>query len=146
MNDVWIAIQNRRAATESHIGFVETLFDSPVEAARSFGLQADEQTFHLIDRDRAERLLAYLLRFDLAYGTERMTDKQTAEAIAALIKIFDRQARFYSNGDWDQRSPNDDSLVAPGVRWVPATDCTFDAGLLILGEQGTACLWFGDND
>jgi len=144
MNDEWMAIKERRPATESYVGFVASRFDSPVEAARAFGLQGDEQAFQPIERDRAGQLLAYLLRFDMAYGSERMTEEEVAVAIGALMKTFESEARFYSNGDWDQRSPEEECQVAAGVRWVPATGCTFDGGLLVLGEQGTACLWFGD--
>ena len=146
MNDQWTAIKERRPATESYVGFVEASFDSPAEAARAFGLQGDEPTFQPIDRDRAGRLLAYLLRFDMAYGSERMAEEEAAEVIDALMKLFENGSRFYSNGDWDQRSPEEECQVAAGVRWVPATGCTFDGGLLVLGEQGTACLWFGDDD
>jgi hypothetical protein len=31
-------------------------------------------------------------------------------------------------------------------QWIPATDATFDTGVLIVGESSSGCLWVEDED
>ena len=101
------------------------------------GLSPDASALVEHDRDAALAILVELLWKDMAYGCECMP---RARAEAWAEQIIDGHAtagsRFYSNGN-----------QARHQAWNPLTPSTFDAGVIIAGQDGTCfCLWFQDED
>ena len=146
MNDPFANIEENRPAFDLHAQCVHRPFATPVDAAREFGLRADERAFKPIDRIRARAILRYLLRFDLAYGSDLMTDEKAEETIVSLMEMLPNNTRFFTNGNWDNRSTIGEHHIASGTQWVPATECTIDGGVLALADNIAACVWFGDED
>ena len=146
MNDPFATIEEHRPAFDVHARCVPRSFATPIDAAREFGLRADERAFKPIDRIRAKAILRYLLRFDLAYGSDLMTDEKAEAIIASLMEMLPDNTRFFTNGNWDNRSTIRDRQNSLGTQWVPATECTIDGGVLALADNMAACVWFGDED
>jgi hypothetical protein len=146
MEDPFEEIRATRSAAESHVGFSAHSYATASEAAIEFGLHQNNDAFVECNRSRAELILYYLLRYDLAYGSDCMTDQQARSAIDTLMAKLPHDVRFYTNGNWDRRSTIGEHICASGTGWVSATDCTFDGGILVVGRDCAACVWFGDED
>lgn len=146
MTDPFTAIEDLRPAVETYAAFLPRSYARPVDAAVDFGLRPNERAFGAIERDRARSILRYLLRYDLAYGCELMTEEQCCQTIDLLMQLLPDDTTFYTNADWDSRSTIGENHVASGTNWVPATDCTIDGGIIALAKNCSACVWFGDED
>jgi hypothetical protein len=146
MDNPFAAIGKYRPSADSHVWFVERSFSSPVDAAAEFGLRPDERAFSEVSRERAVAILRFVLRYDLSCGSDVMTADQAQRAIESIMAMLPADTRFYTNGDWDRRSTIGERHVASGTSWVPATDCTIDGGIMALGGDCAACVWFGDED
>ncbi|MFE5308566.1 hypothetical protein [Isoptericola sp. NPDC056605] len=109
------------------------------ELATAAGLTPLGRAWVEIDRGRAERFLAGLLRFDLAYKSEVMTQHRADWLAGEFVRAFGRyDVRFATN------SPDLPDRTAFG--WDPATEHTFDAGLAVIGTMGSAIYWVADED
>jgi hypothetical protein len=146
MTDPFTAIEDFRPAFEVYAAILARSYASPVDAAVDFGLQPNERAFNEIDRNRARSILRYLLRYDLAYGCDLMTEEQSRQTIDLLMERLPGDTRFYTNAEWDRRSTLGENHIASGTNWVPATDCTFDGGIIALAKNCSVCVWFGDED
>ena len=76
---------------------------------------------------------------DLAYDLP-ICDLQKATQLAkAFVEAaMSEGMTFYSNGDLaTSRNPRS---------WNPATEATFDTGVLAVGPTGCACFWVEDED
>lgn len=116
---------------------------SVVDVAACFGLSSDAACYHEIDTDEAAAVLEALLHRDLAYGVELMPATTARQLAADFIALFaGTPVRWFTNGSWG-RPP-----VAPGVgpEWSPATDATFDAGVIALATTAAGCVWCMDED
>lgn len=142
--DPFAVIQEQRDAWESHVGLIAGAFATPKDVAAKFGLRREERAYRECDRDRAAVILQSLLQFDLAYGAECMSESETQSVIEALMELFPIETQFYTNGIWANTSSTGKEVFNGG--WTPATDCTFDAGIIALGKDFGACVWFGDED
>ncbi len=73
-----------------------------------------------------------------------------APALAeALVHRFfaafgDADLRFFTNGTFHE-APGE-RLTYSGVSWQPATEATFDTGVLVLGPVASGALWVEDED
>lgn len=107
--------------------------------AGAVGLEPLGRAWVEVDRERAERILAAILHTDLAYKAEVMPE-DTAQWLASnFLDGFDRhRSRFATNS-------NDVPDQMPWS-WTPATDSTFDAGVVIVGEAGSGIYWVADED
>ena len=99
--------------------------------ARAFGLSTRPGTYREIDRVTAEARIIDLLQYDLAYDSEIMP-RAKAEDLARAFLDSVPGARFYSNG------------TRQG--WTPATGATFDGGVILVSDGGSACFWIEDED
>jgi hypothetical protein len=102
-----------------------------------FGLTPDATLLVEHDRETAFAILRELLWKDMAYEGECMPRSQ-AEAVAnqLLLQYSIPESKYFSNGDWSKRES-----------WNPLTESTFDAGLIVTGNDGTYfCIWFQDED
>jgi len=108
---------------------------SIVEAAGFFGLDADPSIYKSIGRKEADRVVTHILPVSMAYGVKIMSPAKAADLWQQFMMVFEGQdATFVTNLD-----PSLDS-------WAPATDATFDMGVLVMGTTRVGCLWVEDED
>lgn len=102
-----------------------------------FGLAQDASLLVEHDRDSAFAILRELLWKDMAYECECMPRSQAEEvANQLLLQYSTPESKYFSNGDWSKRQS-----------WNPLTESTFDAGLIVTGNDGMYfCIWFQDED
>lgn len=130
-------IVRARVAGEVTAQRVDAAFAAPEDAARRFGLSAAPGTYVEITPDRAVEVLTTALHEDLAYGVEIVPlDRAAALARRVVAAHTDVGTRFYTNGTLGTKSPS----------WTPATDATFDIGVLVLTPTISVVLWFQDED
>jgi hypothetical protein len=110
----------------SVLGHTDTL-----QLAKEFGLGNDPASFEEIAASDAIRLVTSILHKDMAYSQPCMSENRAKELAVQFFAQFGSQARYFSNG-W------------PGG-WNPATDATFDTGVLVTGDR-SGCLWVEDED
>lgn len=104
-----------------------------------FQLATDAETYQEIDQQDATKLLTLILHRDLAYNSEIMPESDaTLLAQRFLNYVTDGEARYFTNGTFHNPSG--------GAEWNPATDATFDTGVLVLSSKTSGCLWVEDED
>jgi hypothetical protein len=74
----------------------------------------------------------------MAYSYPMMSVERAKELAEQFLEQFGAVAKFYSNGwtGWETGSTG----------WSPATDATFDTGVLIIGNDRSGCIWVEDED
>lgn len=113
------------------------------EAAVLFSLHPSEDIYHEVSREEAERVLAAVLARDMAYGSPIVVPEEAALLARRFVEEFvSENPAFYTNGEWGR--PTTRPGVGPG--WTPATNHTFDTGVLVVTSRRTACAWFMDED
>ena len=123
------------AGTSALAGPVETL-------AASFGPFAAPGTYHVVPADEARAVLEAAIHQDLAYGCEIVPREVAARLARAFIDEWPvATTRFHTNGT--HGLPR---RAGVGSVWQPATEATFDTGVLAIGVSSSACLWFLDED
>ena len=135
--DICEEIARRRDCGVVHCGITGGAA-SVTDVARAFGLRADPLCYHEIDEETAREVAAGVIHRDLAYRAEILPP---AEASALAARFFERcigpGCRFYSNSD---------SSPGSSGGWSPATDATFDGGVIVVGRERSGCLWVEDED
>ena len=115
------------------------------QLAAEFGLAIDPAIYREIDAASARRLLSAILSQDLAYNAEIMPIARATELADLFLDQFPIDgARFYTNGNFHEMQGG--RLTWSGASWDPATNATFDTGVLIVGRQASGCLWVEDED
>jgi hypothetical protein len=105
---------------------------------RAFGLSTDLLCYHEIGGSTARAIAVHVLNRDLAYHTEVMPTDDAIELVSLFFELYcGPSGRFFSNGDFSQK---------PAASWMPATEATFDTGVLIVGSARSGCLWVEDED
>ena len=89
-----------------------------------------------VDRDRAAEVLTHVLHREMSYQVEVMPLNRANSLAQALIAHCGGRARFATNTE---------DMPGRSV-WFPATDATFDCGLLIIGDHARAVYWVEDED
>ena len=108
---------------------------SIVEAARIFGLADDNAIFRSIERAEADEIATYVLHADMAYSAEIMSRAHAADLWRHFMELFQGQeVEFATNAG------------AHSGSWMPATNATFDMGVLVIGTTRAGCLWVEDED
>jgi hypothetical protein len=105
------------------------------DLAQRFGLSNQAEVYARVDISDAASIATGILSRDLAYDTEIMSQARAAALWQQFLRLFDGQKiHLFSN-------------ARSGLRqWTPATDATFDMGVLIVGESRSGCLWIEDED
>ncbi len=132
-----------RTGGEVVAGCVDRCFTRAEEAASEFGLSTKPDTYIQVAVEEAIAVLANVIHEDMAYGYEFVPRERARELAAAFVSSFPQQStRYFTNGTFGKprESPN------IGASWSPATEATFDTGVLVLSSESTACLWFKDED
>jgi hypothetical protein len=109
-----------------------------LELAREFGLHDDPSAFAPITASFAVALVTSILHKDMAYSGPIMSEERAKELAGRFLQQFGADAAFYSNGwnGWETDSTG----------WKPATNSTFDTGVLIIGNDRSGCIWVEDED
>ena len=142
-DDIVAEVRALRRAGHVRGGALPQGFDSPEAAARSFGLASEPGIYAEIDAAQAVSVLQRVIHGDLAYGVELVPPARAQRLAIAFVQAAGGPgARYFTNGAPGLPNPS----VAGGASWSPATDATFDTGILVLVPQRTACLWFEDED
>jgi hypothetical protein len=123
-----------------HCGLSTEGSDSISELATEFGLSGDPKIYCEIDRQAARSLIYLVLEKDLAYGGGAMPRHEANRLTDAFLAQFDMTSRFYTNGTFHEVAAGN------GATWSPATDATFDTGVLVLSDALSGCLWVEDED
>jgi hypothetical protein len=111
---------------------------SVTDVARAFGLSTDPSCYHEIGESTARAIAVHVLNRDLAYHTEVMPTDDAIELVSLFFELCcGPSGRFFSNGDFSQKA---------AASWMPATEATFDTGVLIVGSARSGCLWVEDED
>lgn len=113
------------------------------EVAVAFGLKPDEATYQAIDRSEARTLVIRVLHQNLAYSSTLMR-LPDAEALAdrVLAEFPPDETRYFTNGTWHAWR-RDGRWTAS---WNPATEATFDTGVLFVGAARSGVIWVEDED
>jgi hypothetical protein len=111
-----------------HCGVSSLSAPTIAELAQEFGLRNDARCYREIDEATAQLSVRRLLHRDLAYSAEIMPECQAEKLTEKFFAQFGGGARFFTNN------------------WCPATDATFDEGVLVMGPQHSGCLWVEDED
>ena len=121
-----------------HCGVSRFAHKDILELAREFGLHDDPSAFVPITASNAVALVASILHEDMAYSHPMMAEERANELAEQFLEQFGAEAKLYSNGwtGWGTGS----------VGWEPATDATFDTGVLIIGDDRSGCIWVEDED
>jgi hypothetical protein len=108
---------------------------SLVEVARAFELADDPAIYRPIRRGEADRIATDVLATGLAYGSHIMSSTDAADRWRQFLALFQGQdVSFFTNTVADAQSRN------------PATDATFDMGILVIGATRAGCLWVEEED
>ncbi len=121
-----------------HCGFSRFAHKDILELAREFGLHDDPSAFAPIDASNAAALVASILHKDMAYSHPMMLEERANELAGQFFEQFGAGATCFSNGwtGWETGSTG----------WHPATDATFDTGVLVVGHDRSGCIWVEDED
>jgi hypothetical protein len=130
-----------------HLQFTDQAFRTHDEAAGFFGLKHIGSNWSLIDRVTAQTILCRLLREDMAFSSPRIPEPAAQAEAHGFLSEFTSDARFYTNGNWEDGWTNSRFGGASlGPDWHPATEATFDGGVLALDTESSGVLWLEDED
>ena len=111
---------------------------SVTDVARAFGLSTDPSCYHEVVESTARAIAVHVLTRDLAYHSEVIPTDDALELVSLFFELCrGPSGRFFSNGDFSLKPP---------ASWIPATEATFDTGVLIVGSARSGCLWVEDED
>lgn len=125
------------------VGVEVDIAKSVESAAEKFGLSESPTTYFEVAPAEAKAVLRAVLAFDMAYHTELVPMPEAERLASEFVDTFvDEGAIYYTNGSFGapRRSPD------VGPSWTPATNATFDTGILVLTSWRIACAWFMDED
>ncbi|MBQ0946611.1 hypothetical protein KAK07_25015 [Ideonella sp. 4Y16] len=138
-----MAIEALRNAGHVRAQVLEEAFASPELAALAFGLKGEPAIYSEVSPKEAACVLRSVIHRDMAYEIELVPLGQAEELAAKFLQAVGTVgARYFTNGTFGlpRQSPH------VGASWSPATEATFDTGILVLTPERTACLWFEDED
>ncbi|MEM7206480.1 MAG: hypothetical protein AAF434_01525 [Pseudomonadota bacterium] len=138
--DIYKKIQKARGVC---IGGTKDVTVKSVEsAAELFGLSNQSGIYNNIERPEAIRVLRTVLHRDMAYSAKIMSSEKAKNLANEFIGKFGDEAVFYTNGEYGK--PRSNPSVGPS--WSPATDATFDTGVIVVSNGVVGCAWFADED
>lgn len=116
---------------------------TPLEAARLFGLFESPEIYFEVSEAEAKSVLVAVLVKDMAYGSPLVPPGDAVALADAFFGSFAANgARYFTNGEFGK--PRLHPNIGPS--WNPATEHTFDSGVLILSPRRIGCAWFMDED
>ena len=140
MFDIIVDIMKERNSGLLRICFVKQWPGSSVsDAAKQMGLNADPATYQSLSSDDATSIITWILHKDLAYGQEIIPADRARRRALSLVQSLPSSASFYYNGN----APKD---LGISIGWSPATDATFDGGIIALCGEFCFGIWVEDED
>lgn len=122
------------------VRIVSAPMDAPTDAARLFGLSGEPGVYVEVPEDEARAVLVAVLVVDMAYGCPLVPAAEAAALAEAFVETF----RDEGSSPMEYGRPRAHPDIGPS--WTPATDHTFDTGVLVLSARRTGCAWFMDED
>ena len=111
-------------------------------AAELFGLSNESGIYKKIERAEAVEVLKSVLHKDMAYNVKIMSSEKAKNLAVEFVDDFGGGAIFYTNGEYGKSRTN----LNVGPSWSPATDATFDTGVIVIFNEVVGCAWFADED
>ncbi len=138
--DIYKKIQKVRGGCIA--GIKEAKVESVESAAELFGLSNESDIYKNIERAEAIEVLRNVLHKDMAYSIKIMSSEKAKNLAVEFVDNFGKEAKFYTNGEYGKprKKPNF------GPSWSPATDATFDTGVIVIIKEMVGCVWFTDED
>lgn len=128
---------------DSIVGIRSAKVDSVEEAAAEFGLFDSPGIYFEVPEQEAVSVLRAVLSRDMAYQVELMPQARADRLAQEFVRHFSGEdPRYFTNGDYGR--PGDHPNVGPS--WTPATNATFDTGILVITSERIGCAWFTDED
>lgn len=132
-----------RISRGPNIGVQAATVNTVEEAAGKFDLFAKPGIYEEISLAEAAEHLASVLHRDMAYDHEIMPATQAKTLAHEFVNQFSGEcARFFTNGSYGNSRDGMKSLAY----WTPATESTFDTGILVVTPTRIGCAWFMDED
>lgn len=128
MAELFEEIRAARKYGVVHCGVISLSDPTPAAVAHAFGLRSDDIAYREIDEVEARSSAISILFRDLAYNTEVMPLPQAERLADSFLAQFGSDGKYFTNN------------------WTPATEATFDAGILVIGQKLCGCLWVEDED
>ena len=132
----------RKARGSCIAGIKKAKVVSVESAAELFGLSNESGIYEEIGRAEATEVLKNVLHKDMAYSVKIMSSEKAKNLAEEFICNFGDGAKFYTNGEYGK--PRTNPNVGPS--WSPATEATFDTGVIIINKGVVGCAWFADED
>ena len=130
-----------------HLDVRAKAFTSIDDAAREFGLRPLGDKWRGVDREIAAQVIFALLIVDMAYSSPRISEEEARAGCDEFLSQFDSDSWFFTNGTWEVgRTKSESKGVSFGPSWTPATDATFDGGVIVLDRSRSGVLWLEDED
>jgi len=130
-----------RTSGEVIAGTATVRHTSIEELAAEFGLAPIDGIYDEISAEEAVSVLETVIHKDMAYSVEIVSREEALKLADDFVSSFKSdEARFFTNGDLGRRN------ALGSMSWSPATNATFDTGVLVLGKASCACMWFKDED
>jgi hypothetical protein len=135
--DICDEIDDARECGVVHCYIIEIQPIPLAELAPQFNLFFTPDIYKEIRRDQAEKVARRILHRDLAYDVEIMPEKVAQDLASRFLDCFEKEtSQYYTNG----------SYYCDSMSWNPATDATFDTGILVISQSCSGCLWVEDED
>lgn len=119
-----------------------TAVQSVESSAELFRLSNHKGIYKEVGRSEALCVLKNVLHKDMAYSTTVMSSEKAQNIANEFVEQFGDDAVFYTNGQFG-KALSDPSI---GPSWTPATDATFDTGVIVIAGGVVGCVWFMDED
>ncbi|RBP40446.1 hypothetical protein DES53_108153 [Roseimicrobium gellanilyticum] len=129
--------QSKPIAMALHLRVVPGCFASVDDAAMAVGLKPIGTSWEEVDRSNAEIVLATILGEYMSFNLPRLDASMVALSIREFLDACPADGRFFTNGDWGRGTNRG---------WMPATEATFDGGILALGATAAGVFWLEDED
>jgi hypothetical protein len=130
INDI-IEIINNRNCGDVRISFIKTYpGDNHLKIAQRAGLSGELSTYHEVTNQDGLMIINSVFSKDMAYGSNLHFN----ESLFTKCFNFSGSEKWYSNAYIDDSS------------WNPATDSTFDKGVIVIDGSISVVLWVEDED
>lgn len=93
-----------------------------------------------MDRSEAAKLLAWLAKESLAYGSAKAPNADKINVVLEAFADLAPDAAFWTNGNWAE------GLGSGGTQWTPLSDATFDTGVIGFDTQTAFIFWVEEED
>jgi hypothetical protein len=119
---------------------------TPDSAAVAFGIKALGEEWREVSSTVAESILLELLRKDMAFSMPRLDEPVVRAAVDEFLGSFSTESRYFTNGSWETGYTRSKHGGVSGPQWSPATDATFDGGIIVIDSWRAGILWLEDED